>query len=70
VCLLAQNASRRVSASTPNLDDDFARRARALCADLMSIEIDRNIHHLQCKARSLLTGEPFDRLLKSLKEDA
>lgn len=76
VRLLAQNTPRRAVAA-PASADDFERRSRALCADLMSLEIDGNIHHhadylrdLQCEARSLLTGEALDTLLKSVKEDA
>ena len=76
VRLLAQNTPR-CAAAAPAHDDNFAPRARSLCADLMSLEIDGSIHHhadylrdLQCEARSLLTGEPVDKLLKSVNEDA
>ena len=71
VRVLAQHAPHQSpTPPTPSPTiEDFARRARALCADLMSFEIDGNLSQraddlrdLQLEARSLLTGEPIARL--------
>lgn len=61
------------NAATPVAGDGapstFDERARALCADLLEISIDGNLHQyaqllrgLQLEARSLLTGESYEYL--------
>jgi hypothetical protein len=65
-------------ATTPVPSDEFSRRARALCADLIATSYDGDAHEfvnqvvfLRAEARSMLTGESVEvlRLDPRFRED-